>query len=56
VNERGLKRLYAQSRGYFRGSIGELRDYGLEPLWATADFPQETFLGTALVLAAKEAH
>jgi SAM-dependent methyltransferase/tetratricopeptide (TPR) repeat protein len=53
MNERGLKRLYVQSRGYFRGSIGELRGFGLEPLWATADFPQETFLGTALVLAAR---
>jgi hypothetical protein len=55
LNERGLPRLYVQSRGYFRGSIGELPDFGLEPLWATADFPQETFLGTALVLASKQA-
>lgn len=52
VNERGLRRLYVQSRGYFRGSIGELRNFGLEPLWATADFPQEAFLGTAFVLSA----
>ena len=51
MNARGLRRLYVQSRGYFRGSIGELRDFGLEPLWATADYPQEAFLGTAFVLA-----
>lgn len=54
-NQGGLKGLYAHSRGYFRGSICELRDFGLEPLWATADFPQETFLGTALVLSEKQA-
>jgi len=51
MNAAGLKRLYVKSRGYFRGSIGELRSYGLEPVWATDDFPQEAFLGTALVLA-----
>jgi SAM-dependent methyltransferase len=51
VNERGLRRLYVQSRGYFRGSIESLHGSGLEPLWATSDFPQESFLGTALVLA-----
>lgn len=54
MNARGLRRLYVKSRGYFRGSIDELRSYGLEPLWATDDFPQEAFLGTALVLAEKK--
>lgn len=53
VNARGLKRLYVYSRDYFRGSIGELRQVGLEPEWATDDFPQEAFLGAALVLARK---
>jgi tetratricopeptide (TPR) repeat protein len=53
LNREGLRGLYVHSRGYFRGAIGELNDFGLEPLWATADFPQETFLGTALVLAEK---
>lgn len=53
MNASGLKRLYVMSRGYFRGSIDELRGYGLEPLWATGDFPQEAFLGTALILARK---
>ena len=55
MNASGLRRLYVQSRNYFRGSIDELRGYGLEPLWATADYPQEAFLGTALVLARKSA-
>lgn len=55
VNSSGLRRLYVRSRNYFRGSIGELRGFGLTPLWATADFPQEAFLGTALVLTRKEA-
>lgn len=54
-NASGLRRLYVRSRNYFRGSIGELRGFGLEPLWATADYPQEAFLGTALVLARKVA-
>ncbi|HUG46335.1 MAG TPA: class I SAM-dependent methyltransferase [Sphingomicrobium sp.] len=53
VNSNGLKRLYVRSRGYFRGSIGDLGDFGLHPAWASDDFPQEAFLGTALVLAAK---
>ncbi len=55
VNQDGLKGLYVHSRGYFRGSIRELGNFGLQPTWATADFPQETFLGTALVLSEKHA-
>lgn len=55
ANASGLKRLYVRSRNYFRGSIDELRGFGLTPLWATADYPQEAFLGTALVLARRDA-
>lgn len=55
ANARGLKRLYVKSRGYFQGSIEELRGYGLTAVWATADYPQEAFLGTAFVLAARTA-
>lgn len=55
VNANGLRSLYVRSRNYFRGSIDELRSFGLTPLWATADYPQEAFLGTALVLARKDA-
>ena len=53
VNASGLRRLYVLSRNYFRGSISELRDFGLTPLWATDDFPQEAFLGSPLVLSEK---
>lgn len=51
ANLRGVRRLYALSRNYFRGSIKGLERFGLEPLWATEDFPQEAFLGSPLVLA-----
>ena len=54
ANAGGLRRLYVVSRNYFRGSIGELRDFGLNPLWATDDFPQEAFLGSPLVLSEKQ--
>lgn len=53
ANRRGLRRLYAISRNYFRGSIAGLERFGLEPVWATDDFPQEAFLGSPLVLAKK---
>lgn len=53
VNRTFLRRANVFGRDYFRGSIAGLRRYGLEPLWATADFPQEEFLGAALVLSRK---
>ena len=53
ANRKGVRRLYAVSRNYFRGSIEGLARFGLEPLWATDDFPQEAFLGSPLVLARK---
>ena len=53
TNAKGLRRLYALSRNYFRGSISGLERFGLEPVWATDDFPQEAFLGSPLVLAKK---
>ena len=53
ANLRGMRRLYALSRNYFRGSIKGLERFGLEPVWATDDFPQEAFLGSPLVLAQK---
>lgn len=55
VNDELLRRLNVASRDYFRGSIAEMRDYGLEPMWATDDFPQEVFLGSALALSRKVA-
>lgn len=53
ANRKGLRRLYAVSRNYFRGSIQDLARFGLEPIWATDDFPQEAFLGSPLVLSRK---
>lgn len=51
ANRKGVRRLYAVSRNYFRGSIADLARFGLEPVWATDDFPQEAFLGSPLVLS-----
>jgi SAM-dependent methyltransferase len=47
------RRLNVYRRNYFRGSIEGLRGYGLVPEIVTADFPQEVFLGAAMVLARK---
>jgi SAM-dependent methyltransferase len=53
VNATGLRRLNVLSRDYFRGAIADLPRYGLRPLWATCDFPQEALLGSAMVLSRK---
>jgi ubiquinone/menaquinone biosynthesis C-methylase UbiE len=53
ANRSALRRFYIYSRDYFRGSIPELSRVGLKPLWATADLPQEAFLGVALALSEK---
>jgi hypothetical protein len=49
------RRMHVWVRDYFKGSISDLPRYGLEPLWATMDFPQEVQLGAALVLSRKKA-
>lgn len=46
-------RLNLRRRGYFQGRIADLPAFGLDPLWASQDFPQEYFLRAALVLSAK---
>ena len=53
VNRDVWPRLNIYRRNYFRGSIEELRDFGLEPRLATADFPQEVHLKACLVLSDK---
>ena len=53
ANLKGVRRLNALTRDYFRGSIKGLERFGLEPVWATEDFPQEAFVGSPLVLAHK---
>lgn len=54
VNHGFWTRLNIYRRDYFRGSIEELRDFGLEPQLATADFPQEIFLKACMVVAEKQ--
>jgi SAM-dependent methyltransferase len=53
VNHGFWRRLNVISRDYYRGSIDDLTEYGLQPIWATADFPQELMLGSCLVLSRK---
>ncbi len=48
------RRLHVAARDYFKGAIGDLPRYGLYPQWATADYPQELQLGTALVLSRRQ--
>lgn len=55
ANSEAWRKFYVWSRDYFRGRIADMPQYGLEPLWATIDFPQETVLGAALVLSRKTA-
>jgi SAM-dependent methyltransferase len=53
ANRTLMRRLHVFARDYFRGAIDELPRYGLKPLWASMDFPQEVQLGAALVLSRK---
>jgi SAM-dependent methyltransferase len=53
VNRAFWPRLNVLRRDYFRGRIADLRHYGLEPVLAVDDFPQESFLKTCAVLAEK---
>jgi len=50
VNGALWSRLNIARRDYFRGAIGDLRDYGLDPVLAFDDFPQECFLKACAVL------
>lgn len=55
VNRAFWPRLYVYRRNYFRGAIDDLPHYGLKPVMATSDFPQEVFLKACAVLAEKTA-
>lgn len=48
-----LRRAHVFGRDYFRGSIKDMDRYGLTPIWASIDFPQEIHLGAALLLSRK---
>ena len=54
VNRDFWPRLNVLQRDYFRGRIADLRQYGLEPVMALDDYPQESFLKTCVVLAEKQ--
>jgi SAM-dependent methyltransferase len=53
ANRSLLRRVHVFGRDYFRGTIPDMARYGLDPIWATVDFPQEVQLGAALVLSRK---
>lgn len=51
VNTGAMPFRYVYLRDYFRGRVSDLPRYGLEPLWATSDFPHKITLRAAAVLA-----
>lgn len=51
VNAHSMRFRYVYLRDYFRGRVADLPGYGLEPLWATSDFPHKITLKAAAVLA-----
>jgi SAM-dependent methyltransferase len=53
VNADGWERLNVLRRGYFQGNIDDLPSYGLQPVMACHDFPQERFLKACAVLSEK---
>lgn len=53
LNDKGLRRQYIESKDYLRARIDELPRYGLEPQWATADFPQKVLMAATCVLSRK---
>lgn len=53
VNKAGWPRRNIIRRNYFTGRIGDLSSYGLTPILATNDFPQEAFLKACAVLSEK---
>lgn len=53
ANQEIWSRLYVRQRDYFAGRVEDLTRFGLQPQWATVDFPQEVFLKTCAVLASR---
>ena len=52
---KGWARINVIQRNDFRGAIDELPRYGLRPVMASDDFPQEVFLKACAVLSEKQA-
>lgn len=53
TNRIGLPRDYILAWDYFRGSIGELKTHGLDPVLASGDMPSEAWLKPCLVVCKK---
>lgn len=53
VNHGLWRRLNLVARDFTSDAISDLQAYQFEPIWATADFPQDALIGTALVLSRK---
>jgi SAM-dependent methyltransferase len=51
ANASGIARRYIVARDYLRARVADLPQYGMQPLWATTDMPQEAFLKACAVLA-----
>lgn len=50
ANISGPNRRYIVARDYLQARLADLPSYGLKPLWATTDFPQEVFLHACAAL------
>lgn len=53
VNRRGGRRRYVLAQDYLQARLRDLSAYGLDPLWATDDFPQKAQMAACCVLSAK---
>ena len=55
LNDSGWCRRYVVGRDYFQGRVDDLPGYGLRPVLALNDFPQEAFLKAGAVLSERDA-
>jgi ubiquinone/menaquinone biosynthesis C-methylase UbiE len=55
LNDRGWRFFNRVKRDYFAGRVSDLPQFGLEPEFVVADYPQEVFLRTCAVLCRKRA-
>jgi ubiquinone/menaquinone biosynthesis C-methylase UbiE len=53
LNDHGWRRFNRIKRDYFAGRVSDLPQFGLEPEFVVADYPQEVFLRTCAVLCRK---
>jgi SAM-dependent methyltransferase len=50
-NGEGMRRDYIEAWNYFAGSVDELHDFGMEPVYSTVDLPQKLNLHAGLVVS-----